>query len=804
MGTRSLFHRRRRGKVRRRLFARITLAFLAVVALAAAGTYAWLATSLPTTSGRIAIQGITAPVELIRDERGVPSIFAANEHDAIYALGFVHAQDRLFQMDFTRLIAQGRLAEFVGPLALDQDRFIRALDLVRQADAALAALEPRWRELLDAYSAGVNAFLANHSGAWPPEFSILGRTPEPWQPRDALLWGKLMALQLSGNWRGELTRSALATRLSPEMLAELWPDWPADRATTLKYAALYGELELERLAKALPPPLGPSQASNEWVLAGSKTASGQPLLTNDPHLSLSAPGQWYLARIEAPGLRLVGATAPGVPAVILGHNGHIAWGFTTTNADTWDVYVERLDPDDPNRYLTPDGSQPFTTRSETIKVKGHDDAIVTFRSTRHGPVISDFSAAARAAAPAQHVLAVDTPAFHVTDRTPAALFALNRATSWDRFVAALRDWHAPIQNMVYADTDGQIGIYTPGLLPRRKAGDGWMPQPGWTGDYDWNGFVPFEELPHALNPPEGRFVNANNRVVPDDFPVFISRDWDAPFRARRIVDLLDARPAHDAGSMAAILRDSVSLLARETLPRLLAVAPADDESRRAQAMLRQWDGTMDRDRPEPLIFGSWMRELTYRLLADELGEQADELMGEYPALIESALAGTSPFCDDIRTAEREDCAHQIANALTKSLDDLARAYGRDMTRWRWGDAHYAPFRHAVFSRIWMVRDIVGFRVPTNGDYFTINRGAGRSSTRDTVFQHTHGASLRAIYDLADLDRSEFMIAPGQSGNPLSRHWGDLAQDWADGRHFAISGDRARLQSTGSVLILAPH
>ncbi len=786
------------------MFARIALALLVAISIAAGGAYAWLRTSLPTANGRIVVQGITAPVEVIRDARGVPSIFAVSESDAMYALGFVHAQDRLFQMDFTRLLAQGRLSEVIGPPTIDQDRFMRALDLVGRADATLAVLEPRWRELLDAYSAGVNAFLAGHSGAWPPEFAILGRTPEPWQPRDSLLWGKLMALQLSGNWRGELARARLATRLPPEMLAQLWPNWPADDATTLKYVGLYRQLDLGSLAEALPPPLGPSQASNEWALAGSRTATGRPLLANDPHLGLRAPGQWYLARIESPGLTLVGATAPGVPAVILGHNGRIAWGFTTTNADTWDIYVERLDPGNPSRYLTPDGSHPFTTRHDTIKVKGQDDAIVTSRSTRHGPVLSDLTVAARAAAPPDHVLALAAPAFHVTDRTPAALFALNRATDWGSFVAALRDWHAPMQNIVYADTEGQIGIYSPALVPRRKAGDGWMPHPGWTGEYDWDGFVPFEALPHALNPSEGRLVNANNRIVPDDFPDFISRDWDSPFRARRIVDLIDARPMHDAGSMAAILHDSVSLYARELLPRLLAVAPINDDARRAQEMLRQWDGAMDRDRPEPLIFNSWIRELTYSLIADELGEQADELLGEYPALIGSALAGDSPFCDDVRTAGREDCAGRIASALARSLDDLASTYGREMTRWRWGDAHYAPFRHGVFDRIWMMRDLVGFRVPTDGDYFTVNRGAGLSSVRDIAFPHTHGASLRAIYDLADLDRSEFMIAPGQSGNPLSRHWGDLAQEWADGLHFAISGDRTRLQSAGSVLILAPH
>jgi penicillin amidase len=760
--------------------------------------YVWLLTSLPKTSGRLAVAGLTQAVEIIRDGRGVPHIHAASEDDAFFALGFVHAQDRLFQMDFARIAAQGRLSEVIGPAPLDSDRFVRMLDLAGQADATLEAMPRQWRRLLEVYAAGVNAFLDSHSGAWPPEYFLLRRTPERWQPRDSLMWAKLMNLQLSGNWRGEIARARLATRWTPEMLQQIWPTWPTDQATTL--AALYRTLDLDALARALPAPLGPAQASNEWILSGAHTATGKPLLTNDPHLGLNAPGQWYLARIETPTLRLAGATAPGAPAVVLGHNGRIAWGFTTTNADTWDLFIERLDPNDANRYLTPQGSERFETRIETIKVKGQADVAMTVRTTRHGPVLSDLLASARAATPPQHVLAIATPSLQIVDRTPSALFALNRATDWSSFVAALADWHGPMQNIGFADRDGHIGFYSPALLPRRPAGDGWLPQPGWTGEHDWDGFVSFAELPQALDPPDGRVVNANNRVVPEDFPVFISRDWDSPYRARRIAELLDLRDQHDSESMAEILRDDVSLLARDLLPRLRAVASAQPDSRRALALLQAWDGRMDRLRPEALIFHAWMRQLTRALLAAAPGGDQDVPPGEYPRLLEGAVVGDSTFCNGSRPA----CSEILVAALDQAVDWLAARYGADIEQWRWGDAHYAPFRHPVFSRIPVLRDLLEMRVPTDGDFFTVNRGAGRSDGGANPFEHVHGATLRAVYDLAALERSQFVIAPGQSGNPLSRHWADLIHDWANGGHFGLESDRERLRATGSVLTLEPR
>ncbi|HEX9462575.1 MAG TPA: penicillin acylase family protein, partial [Alphaproteobacteria bacterium] len=652
------------------------------------------------------------------------------------------------------------------------------------------------RGRLDVYAAGVNAFLATKP-VLPIEFLILRDSPDPWRPDDTLIWDRLMALQLAGNWRDELLRARLAPTLPPEFVAALWPNRPADTATTLtNLASLYGALHLDRTLAALPPPLGPDRASNEWVVAGEHTVSGKPLLVNDPHLALNAPGTWYLARLDAPGLSVTGATAPGVPGVILGHNDRIAWGFTTTGADMYDVFIERVDPADPSRYLTPDGAQPFETRTETIKVRGQPDVQFTARSTRHGPVISD----AMGDGATGEVLALAYPAVYREDTTPAALFEMNHARDWGSFVAALSAWHAPMQNMVYADVDGNIGFIAPGLLPRRKAGDGWLPRPGWTGEYDWEGFVPFAELPRAFNPVSGRIVNANNRVVGDNYPVFITRDWAGSHRAKRIYELLDATARHDRFTAEAMQADIVSTAARDVRERLGSVKSNDDASRRALALLTAWDGDMRRDRPEPLIFNAWMRELTLELLHDGGKYDLTNLLGERSNLVLNAMDGISPFCRD-RPA---GCAGVVSDSLQMALSDLSKRLSGDLAYWRWDSLHYAAFRHPVFERIPVLRDIFGFRVPTDGDFYTVNRAATSLSDAANPFADVHGPGYRAIYDLSNLDDSRFIAAPGQSGNPLSRHWGDMVEAWANGRDLAISDDPATYAAGSETLTLLPQ
>ncbi len=461
----------------------IGLVVLAVVAVA--GGYLWLRGSLPMTEGRIAAAGLEAPVEVLRDADGVITIRAESLRDAYFAVGYAHAQDRLWQMDFMRRSAAGRLSEVVGPATLWLDRFMRGLGLYRVAEANVAHLGLEARAVLEAYAAGVNAFLAAPGGPWPPEYYLLRYRPEPWRPADSIVWGRLMALQLSGNWRDEIRRARLAKDLTEAQIAFLWPEYPTDGP--ISTGGLLGPQPSERadaptqLREILPWQWMPKSASNSWVLSGERTASGMPILANDPHLSLRSPGTWYLVRIETPDQALAGATAPGVPFVIVGHNGRVAWGFTTTESDTQDLFIERLSGPGPGSYDTPEGPRPFEVRNEIIEVRGQAPETLSIRSTRHGPVLSDFLPEAAQIAGAGQVVALAWPALMPDDGAGDAFVALARARDAAEVVSALRDFHSPQQNIVYADSAGSIGLIAPARVPLRRKGDGRRPVPGWSG-----------------------------------------------------------------------------------------------------------------------------------------------------------------------------------------------------------------------------------------------------------------------------------------------------------------------------------
>ncbi|MGQ9369958.1 penicillin acylase family protein [Azospirillum sp. A39] len=785
----------------------LATAGLAVLALAAAGgALLWLRGEQPTYAGTATLAGLERPVEVLRDGDGVPHIFAETDADAAFALGYVHAQDRLWQMELMRRIGAGRLAELFGtrfgdwPVALD--RLMRTLDFHRGAMAGYAALSEPARRVADAYAAGVNAWLATRREALPVEFQLLNHQPEPWVPADSMVWAKLMALQLSANYRQEIQRARLLRRLPPERVAELYPDSPAGSAVTL--AALLGAFDFDRVAAALPPPLGPDLASNEWVLAGGRTATGKPILANDPHLGLEAPVLWYLARIVTPDRTLVGATTPGVPMLVLGHNGRLAWGFTTTHSDTQDLFVERVDPDDPGRYRTPTGSEPFETRTEVIKVAGAADVTLEVRRTRHGPVISDLPGGDADMAPPGHVLALSFAGIDGPDTTAEALYRLNRATSVAEAREALRLHRTPQQNVVLADTAGAIGFVSPALVPIRRKGDGTVPVPGWTGEYDWAGFVPFDELPQAMDPPSGRVVNANNAVVPPSYPHLLTTDWPEPYRADRILEML-GQERHDVDGVVAQQMDAVSPAARGLLPLMLEV-PVGGDARAAAAvdLLKGWDGTMDRDRPEPLIYEWWLRELKRTLFADELGELFGETFYERNEIVRRALTDRRHWCDDVATPAMESCADALVASLRSALDRLEDRHGGAPAAWRWGAEHRAPLAHRVLSRIPGFDAVFGLAVETDGSGTTVNRGGSRIADPDAPFAHVHGAGYRAVYDLADLARSRFVIATGQSGNPFSPHWGDFVERWRDGGTVTLSGDRAALEAAGADrLILQP-
>jgi penicillin amidase len=784
------------------------------VLLGLAAALVWIYGSLPQSEGSLRLPGLRAPVEIVRDAHGIPHIRAESSDDAYFALGFVHAQDRLWQMDFLRRAGAGRLSEILGETLVPHDRFLRTLGLGRLAERNFAHLDRDVRAALVAYAGGVNAFIDGHRGAWPPEFHLLRYRPEPWRPADSLVWGRLMTLRLSGNWTEELLRARLLRRLAPDEVAELWPPYPDDapRGVTgddvSELSTLYERLPLDELRAALPADLKGLSASNNWVVAGPHTASGRPVLANDVHLRLEIPAVWYLARIEAPGLKLAGATVPGFPFLVLGHNGRVAWGFTTTHSDTQDLFIERIDGADPGRYLTPDGPRPFSVREEAIAVRGGDEVQLTVRESRHGPIISDVVTGTIAAAPeaeggGEFVIALADAALRDHVMSAQALYRMNLATDWSTFVAALEDFHAPQQNIVYADVDGHIGFYAPARVPVRKAGDGLRPVPGWSGAYDWTGFVPFRELPHVLDPASGRIVTANHRIVGDDYPHLLAARWPEPYRARRIHSLLDRHVRHSPGAAAAFQADVVSLPARDLLDLLLAVPAESARAKAARAMLARWEGKMERARPEPLVFSAWLRELNRALYADELGPLFDDVWDLRPLLVEAVLRRAHHWCDDVTTREAESCGDMVALSLERAVSHLSDTLGEDMEAWRWGRLHVARFRHPVLRRVPGLRLISDLAIATDGDDATINRGSFRVAGEGPPFAHIHGPVLRAIYDLAHLDESRFMIVPGQSGNPLSAHYRDLLEPWRDGEYVRLPGREAGAGPASGSLVLLP-
>ena len=589
----------------------LTVLLLVLLLAAAAAIYAWRA--LPQTSGTIALPGVHGAVRIERDADGIPTIHAASADDAMFGLGFVHAQDRLWQLETHRRIAAGRLAEAFGPGALDADRFLRALGVHRAAEAQWAKATGEARAAILAYTAGINAYLDHAMRARPPEFVILGLAPEHWQPADSLGWLIMMAWDLGGNWTSELLRMRLAQKLPVERIDELLPPYPgekplptADYAALLKQWQVAASLDGRRLAsieRAAPESGLDGVGSNNWVVAGSHTVSGKPLLANDPHLKLSAPALWYFARIDAPGLKEAGATMPGLPLVVLGQNEHVAWGFTNTGPDVQDLYLERIKTDDPTLYQTPDGWAPFESATETIKVKGAADVTMTVRRTRHGPVISDAGVADGLTGPADaptYAIAMRWTALDPDTGTLRASLAMNRARSATEFVAASAGYVAPMQNMVVADRDGHIAEVSAGRVPLRRPDNdlkGLVPAPGWDARYDWDGFLDPALTPREADPPRGWIATANQRITPPGYPYYLTSEWTSPYRYERIAQLLEATPKHTLESFRAMQADVRSLAADPLLPFLRKATSTHPLAAQAKHALEGFDGRMTGDSP---------------------------------------------------------------------------------------------------------------------------------------------------------------------------------------------------------------
>ena len=729
----------------------------------------WL--SLPPRQQQARIPGLTGPVDIGFDADGIPRIHATNELDAATALGFVHARDRIFQMDLMRRAASGRLSEIAGAATLSYDRMMRTLGLKRSAIASYNALPAETRAVLEAYARGVNAWIAAKGRFSAPEFVMLG-TPEQWQPSDSLLWGETMGLWLSLNWRTELSRQSLAGRIPQQQIDELWPPQDGGRPE----ASLIPPLprEFADVLPSFPEPFTlPNSASNEWAVDGRHTATGAPLLAGDPHLAFGFPSIWYLARIETPQGVLAGATAPGVPFMVLGHNGHIAWTFTTTGADVQDIFVET--PVGKDQYQTPDGPRAFAVRDERIKVSGQADEIIKVRETRHGPVVSDLTN------PGGPILSVQM-ANLATDNTAAAgLLALNHAQTVQEAGKAAAMITSPVQSLLAADKQ-QIALYVTGRVPIRRAGDGAAPVPG-DGSHDWIGWASGDQLPHYVQPQSGRLVNANERIAPPDFPVFLGRDWFGDWRATRIRSMLERSDKLTTADFARMQTDVHSDFAHRILPALLGVPLTDDLGRRSLALLRDWDGRMTADAPQPLIFNAWMQYFYGAVLA-----KAGISVSDAGPLLEFVAYVLSPvgahWCDG-------DCNPLLQSSLADALRDLSARFGSDPATWRWGVAHPAVFTHPMLRAIPILNRFATLSIASPGDDSTVDRGGPAYKQ----FQSVHGAEYRGVYDLADLDRSLFMMAPGQSGNLLSSHARDFLTRWRDGDTITLGPTAATTAAT---------
>jgi penicillin amidase len=535
---------------------------------------------------------------------------------------------------------------------------------------------------------------------------------------------------------------------------------------------------VEHLLALLPrfpgPFTQPGTASNAWAVDGTRSATGAPLLAGDPHLAFGFPGIWYLARIDTPDTTLAGATAPGVPFMVLGHNRDIAWTFTTTGADTEDVFIETPigakeaggNAADTTEYATPDGPLPFIVRHEIIKIRGQPDQLLTVRETRHGPVISDLDGGTGS------ILAVSMASLKPGNMAAAGLRALNLAHNVAEAGNAAAAITAPVQNLMVADRAG-IGLFVTGRVPIRRAGDGSVPVAGADGAHDWIGWASGEQLPRIVAPASGHLVNANERIAPPDFPVFLGRDWFGDWRARRIRELLAATDQHTADDFTRMQLDVVSPLARDLLPRLVTVQTDDPREAAALGLLKSWDGSMERDLPQPLIFTAWLDRFVDLVLRDAgIPLTSAGPRSEFAAYV---LTSSGPSPPGARWCHG-DCGVLLRASLASAIADLAARFGPDPTTWRWGEPHQAVFANPLLSRLPVIGRLFSFRIESPGGDTTIDRGV---PARDS-FESVHGPAFRAVYDLADLDRSRFVVAPGQSGNPLSSHAADFLRRWRDG------------------------
>ncbi len=830
-------------KFRRALTITVSV-ILALAIILPVGGNLWVKTtapkSYPQIDGEIRVEGLDGPVDVIRDSMGIPHIYAATQHDLFFAQGYVHAQERFWQMDVWRHIGSGTLSEMFGEGQVETDAFLRTLGWRVTAEAEWEQMGPESKAILQAYTDGVNAYLKDHDGtALSLEYGILGLLSpdykvEPWTPVNSLTWGKAMAWDLRGNMDEEIERAILLKTLAPEQVDQLFPPYPDDHpvivnqigdgaggpqtSADLSVLSDVSFDSVERnvsLLEGLLGPLGDGVGSNSWAVSGRLTSTGMPLLANDPHLGIQMPSIWYqvdlqcMPKSDACTINVAGFSFAGVPGVIIGHNDRIAWGFTNVGPDVMDLFIERVKPENPNQYEVNGTWVDFETRTETIRVVGGEPVEITVRLTRHGPVISDtygpvkdagdpkdkefvpFRERAGVELPEQYVIALAWTA--LTPSSPfEAIWGFNKAENWDDFREAARNFHVPAQNLLYADTDGNIGYQMPGDIPIRAGGDGRFPVPGWTDEYEWTGFIPFEELPYTFNPAEGYIVTANNQVHPREYPYIVTADWDYGYRAQRIVDMIENAPGKiDIAYIQSMQMDSTDLGAQALLPVWNEIDFKADTPNQAYALdlMQKWDFQCTADSQAAAVYQWFWWNLVQNTLNDDLPERyaasgGDRNFEVMRRLIESP---TDFFWDDKDSAEVVETRDDIYIAsLVETVEQLEKEYGKDPAKWpRWGELHTATFRNGTLgeSGVGPIESLFN-----RGPFET---GGGQSIVNATGWDVGVGfavdwlPSMRMIVDLGDLRNSVTVHTTGQSGHAYHPHYIDMAPLWSTGQYYPM-------------------
>ncbi|AXQ93525.1 penicillin acylase family protein [Cereibacter azotoformans] len=790
------------------------LVVLALVAVLI--TYYFLSRSLPDYNESFRLEGVSGPVEIVRNDSNVPHIFGPTDEDVYFALGFAHAQDRLWQMVTMRRTAQGRLSEVFGERTLKIDELMRRYDLYGLAQASVEVQDPEVLAALEAYSRGVNAWIgqvnADARGRGAPEFFLFSNEIAVWRPADSIALIKLMALQLSSHLQSEVLRARVSLLLPDARVSDILPDAPGEGVIALpSYASLVpGPFPALRKVGLGEDPLSPfhpkalSGASNAWAAAPSRSAAGGSLLANDPHLAFTAPSIWYLARLQLASGGVIGATLPGIPAVLLGRSNRLGWALTSAYMDDQDVHIEELNPDNREEYRTPEGWKRFETRRSIINVKDARPITVTLRWTDNGPVLPGTHYDLAAITPPGHVASLSWTALSDQDTSISAAMRLMKARTVEEAIEAGRLFVAPAQNLMLADVNG-VAMQTVGAMPRRDPAHqsrGRIPSPGWIAENLWQGVFPYEDNPRMVDPSTGILGNTNNKTVDQPFPRHVSFDWGDTQRIQRWLALMKSREVHTRESFIEAQLDTVSPTARNLLPLVAAdlwftgeAAPEGTPERlrqRALTLLAEWNGEMNEHLPEPLIYMAWMRALQDRLIRDELGPLADEFNHLQPDFVERVyrdVEGAAVWCDIIQSAAVESCTDIARMALDDALIRLTEDRGPNIESWRWGDAHQATHDHPALGEVPLLRYFVNIRQSTSGGDQTLMRGMTRGTGRNP-YENVAGAGYRGVYDFADPDSSVFISSTGQSGHPLSRFYDNLGELWRRGEYIPMSLDPA--------------